>query len=74
MLVNYLKIGAKNVLIKGGHLKSDFVKDVYLNKNEKLIFLKTTKFNTKKYSWYRLHTIKCHSNILFMWKNIKEIL
>ena len=41
-----LKIGAKNVLIKGGHLNTDFVFDIYLSKNEKLIF-KSKKIKTK---------------------------
>jgi hydroxymethylpyrimidine/phosphomethylpyrimidine kinase len=29
-----IKLGAKNVLIKGGHIKSKVVKDVFVNKNE----------------------------------------
>ena len=33
-----LSMGAKNVLIKGGHLKSNVVKDIFLNKKEILIF------------------------------------
>ena len=41
-----LKIGAKNVLIKGGHLKSKQVFDIYLNKKEIKIF-KSKKFRTK---------------------------
>jgi len=41
-----LKLGAKNVLIKGGHLKSKIMKDIYLNKNEISIF-KNRKINTK---------------------------
>ena len=41
-----LKLGAKNVLIKGGHLNSGIIKDVFLNKNEISIF-KNKKINTK---------------------------
>ena len=33
-----LKLGAKNVLIKGGHQNSKLVKDVYLNKREMIVF------------------------------------
>ena len=33
-----LEIGAKNVLIKGGHLNSKFVKDIFVNKYEIIIF------------------------------------
>ena len=33
-----LKLGAKSVLIKGGHLKSKFVYDIFLEKNQTLIF------------------------------------
>ena len=41
-----LKLGAKNVLIKGGHLKAKNISDVYLNKNEKRIF-ENKKIKTK---------------------------
>ncbi len=33
-----VQLGAKNVLIKGGHLRSKNVVDIFLNKNEKKIF------------------------------------
>ena len=33
-----LKLGAKNVLIKGGHLNSKFVHDIFVNKSEIKIF------------------------------------
>ena len=33
-----LNLGAKNVLIKGGHLKAEYVFDIYLNKHEIEIF------------------------------------
>ena len=41
-----LKLGVKNVLIKGGHLKSKYVFDIYLNKKEKVIF-KSKRIKTK---------------------------
>ena len=37
-----LKFGAKNVLIKGGHLKSKFVNDLFFNKFESKIFIVQT--------------------------------
>ena len=41
-----LKLGARNVLIKGGHLNTKIIHDIFLNKNEILIF-KNKKINTK---------------------------
>jgi len=41
-----LKLGAKNVLIKGGHLKTKVVKDIYVNAREVKIF-KNKKITTK---------------------------
>jgi len=41
-----LKLGVKNVLIKGGHLKSSYVFDIFLNKKEEKIF-KSKKISTK---------------------------
>jgi len=41
-----LKLGAKNVLIKGGHLDNKIMQDVFVNKNEISIF-KNRKINTK---------------------------
>ena len=41
-----LSFGAKNVLIKGGHLKAKNVYDLYLNKSEKEFF-KSKKIKTK---------------------------
>ena len=41
-----LKLGAKNVLIKGGHLKSKTIQDVFINKNGVKIF-KNRKILTK---------------------------
>ena len=41
-----MSLGAKNVLIKGGHLKSRIMQDIFLNKNEILAF-KNKKIHTK---------------------------
>ena len=41
-----IKLGAKNVLIKGGHRKSKIVKDLFLNKKEYKI-IRNKKINTK---------------------------
>ncbi len=35
---NLLKLGAKNVLLKGGHKKSKYVEDLFLNKKEYKVF------------------------------------
>ncbi len=40
------RMGSKNILIKGGHLKSKKIYDIFLNKNEISIF-KNKKINTK---------------------------
>jgi len=41
-----LKMGAKNVLIKGGHLDSNIMRDIFFNKNE-ISIIKNKKINTK---------------------------
>jgi len=41
-----MNLGAKNVLIKGGHLKSKIMQDIFLSKNEISVF-KNKKINTK---------------------------
>ena len=41
-----LKLGANNVLVKGGHLKTNTINDVFLSKN-KLIIFKNKKVKTK---------------------------
>ena len=41
-----IKLGAKNVLIKGGHLKSINVEDIFLNKFEFKVFI-SKRYNTK---------------------------
>ena len=41
-----ISLGAKNVLIKGGHLKSKIVEDIFLNKSDFKIFV-NPRYNTK---------------------------
>ena len=41
-----IKLGSKNVLIKGGHQKSKIIEDIYLNKKETHVF-KNKKINSK---------------------------
>ena len=41
-----LSMGAKNVLIKGGHLKSKIVNDIFVNKKE-ITFFSNKRFKTK---------------------------
>ena len=42
-----LNLGAKNILIKGGHLKTKMIQDIFVNRKEIKIF-KNKKFTTKK--------------------------
>ena len=48
-----IELGAKNVLIKGGHLKSKFVHDIFVNKFEIKIF------NSKRYNTKNTHGTGC---------------
>ena len=48
-----IKLGAKNVLIKGGHLKSNIVQDIFFNKSEIKIF------NSKRYKTKNTHGTGC---------------
>ena len=41
-----INLGAKNVLIKGGHLKSKIVEDIFINKSELKVFT-SSRHNTK---------------------------
>ena len=41
-----MNLGAKNVLLKGGHLKSKKVEDIFLNKSDLKVF-KSSRYNTK---------------------------
>ena len=49
-LINF---GAKNVLIKGGHLKSKVVEDIFLNKSEYKVFV------SKRYKTKNTHGTGC---------------
>ena len=48
-----IEFGAKNVLIKGGHLKSRFVQDIFVNKSDIKIF------NSKRYKTRNTHGTGC---------------
>ena len=48
-----LEAGSKNVLIKGGHLKSRLVQDIFVNKSEIKIF------NSKRYNTNNTHGTGC---------------
>ncbi len=48
-----IKIGAENVLIKGGHLKNKVVKDVYVNKKDIKVF------DSKRYKTNNTHGTGC---------------
>ena len=48
-----IELGAKNVLIKGGHLKSTIVQDIFFNKSEIKIF------NSKRYKTKNTHGTGC---------------
>ena len=42
----FIKLGVPNVLVKGGHLKSKYLMDIFLNKNQIKIF-KNKKIKTR---------------------------
>ncbi len=45
-----IKLGAKNVFIKGGHLESKIVQDIFVNKNEIFIIKnKRIKYEQQSY-------------------------
>ena len=48
-----LRLGARNVLIKGGHLKSELVEDIFINKFEIKIF------NSRRYKTKNTHGTGC---------------
>jgi len=48
-----LSLGAKNILVKGGHLQSKLVTDIFLNKNE------IVKFHSKRYNTKNTHGTGC---------------
>mgnify|MGYP005650060535 CR=1 FL=1 len=48
-----LDLGARNILIKGGHLKSKFVQDIFVNKHEIKIF------NSHRYKTHNTHGTGC---------------
>ena len=48
-----IEFGAKNILIKGGHLKNKFVHDIFLNKKELKIF------ESRRYKTHNTHGTGC---------------
>ena len=62
-LINF---GAKNVLIKGGHLKSKVVEDIFLNKSDFKIF-KNLRYKTKNTHGTGC-TLSTAITTFFMWK------
>ena len=48
-----LEIGANNVLIKGGHLRSKIVQDIFVSKSDFKIF------NSKRYNTINTHGTGC---------------
>ena len=48
-----VEFGARNVLIKGGHLESKFVQDIFVNKSEIKIF------NSQRYKTKNTHGTGC---------------
>ena len=48
-----LSLGAKNILIKGGHMKSKLVTDIFVNKNE------IAKFHSKRHNTKNTHGTGC---------------
>ena len=65
-----IKYGAKNILIKGGHLNSKKVQDVFLNKTHFKIF------TSPRYKTKNTHgtgcTLSSAITTFFMWKSIKK--
>ena len=51
--IKLIEFGAKNVLIKGGHLKSKLVQNIFVNKSEVKIF------NSKRYNTKNTHGTGC---------------
>ena len=64
-----IKAGAKNVLIKGGHLKSKKIYDVLINKKQQKYML--IKNIAQKYPWHWMYFIYCYYNLFIMWKNLE---
>ena len=61
-----INLGAKNVLIKGGHLNSKQMNDILLNK--KILKYFEVKSIDQKIPWNRMYIIFCNSNVFIMWK------
>ncbi len=68
-----IKLGAKNVFIKGGHLESKIVQDIFVNKNE-IFIIKNKRITTRNTHGTGCTLSSAISTFFFMWKNLKEIL
>ena len=70
---NLLKLGAKNVLLKGGHKKSKYVEDLFLNKKEYKVF-RNKLIKTKNTHGTGCTLSSAIATFFIMWKTLKEIL
>ena len=68
-----IELGAKNVFIKGGHLDSKVVQDIFVNKKEILI-IKNKRIATSNTHGTGCTLVICYFHFLCLWKNLKEIL
>ena len=68
-----IELGAKNVFIKGGHLDSKVVQDIFVNKKEILI-IKNRRITTSNTHGTGCTLVICYFYFLCLWKNLKEIL
>ena len=64
-----INLGAKNVLIKGGHLNSKVVEDIFLNKSEIKVFT-SSRYRTK--NTHTGCTLSSAITTFFMWKKYKK--
>ena len=62
-----IKFGAKNVLIKGGHLNTKKVEDIFLNKTDFKIFT-SQRYKTKNTHGTGCTLSSANNNFFFMWK------
>ena len=68
-----IELGAKNVFIKGGHLDSKVVQDIFVNKKE-IIIIKNRRITTSNTHGTGCTLVICYFYFLCLWKNLKEIL
>ena len=68
----FIKMGTPNVLVKGGHLKSKKVNDIFVNKKEIKVF-SNRRFNTKNTHGTGCTLSTAITSFFFMWKNSKDL-